>query len=71
MNLEQALLQIQNDVGDVFDDALDDSELVLGSVNLDRRDGPAFERAEENATEGIANGMAVTGFKRFGNESLA
>jgi hypothetical protein len=68
MGLELDLLQVQDDVGDIFDDAVHGGELVHGAVNLDGGDGGAFERAEQHAAERVADGVAVTGFKRFSDE---
>ena len=64
VRLELDFLQVQNDVGHVFDDAFDGGEFVHRAVDLDRGDGRAFERGEQHAAEGVADGVAVTGFKR-------
>ena len=43
-------------------------EFVLRAVDLDGGDGGAFERGEQHAAEGVADGVAVTGLKRLGDE---
>ncbi len=68
VGLEFDLLQVQHDVGDIFHDALDGGELVHRAVQFDGRDGRAFERAEQHAAQGIADGVTVAGFKRLGHE---
>ena len=44
------------------------AEFVLGAVDLDGGDGGAFQRGEEDAAQGVADGVAVTGFKGLGDE---
>ena len=68
VRLELNLLQVQHDVGDVLDHAVDGGEFVHRAVDLDRGDGGAFERGEEHAAERVADGVAVAGFKRLGDE---
>ena len=68
MGLEQDLLQVQNDVGHVLDHAVNGGEFVHRAVDLDGGDGRAFERGEQHAAQRVADGVAVTGFKRFGDE---
>ena len=61
-------LQVEDDVGDILDDAVDGLELVVHAVDLDRRDGGALDGAEEHAAEGVADGVAVTGLEGLGDE---
>ncbi len=68
VRLEHDLLEVQHDVGDIFHHALNGGELVHRAVNLDGGDGGAFEGGKQHAAQGVANGVAVTGFKRFGDE---
>ena len=68
VGFEQNLLQVQNDVGDVFHHAVDGGEFVHRAVDFDRGDGGAFQRGEQHAAERVADGVAVTGFKRLGDE---
>ena len=66
--LEFHLLQVEDDVGHVFDDARQGGELVLRAGDLDRGDGSALERRKQHAAERVADGVAVAGFKRLGDE---
>ena len=68
VRLELDFLQVQNDVGHVLDDAVNRGELVHRAVHLHRGDGRAFERREQHAAERVADGVAVTGFKRVGDK---
>jgi len=65
---DQNLLQIEDDVGDVLDHAVDGLELVVHAVDLDGGDGSALDGAEEDATQRIADGVAVAGLERLGDE---
>ena len=65
---EENLLQVQHDVGDVFDDAVDGLELVVHAVDLDGADGGAVNGAEEHAAKGVADRVAVAGLERLGDE---
>ena len=66
--LKQDLFQIEHDVRHILDHAVNGGELVHGAIDLDGADGGAFQRGEEDAAERIADGMAVSGFKGFGDE---
>ena len=66
--LEFDSLQIEDDVGHVLDHAGQSGEFVLRAGDFDRGDGGAFQRGEQHAAERIANRVAVTGFKRLGDE---
>jgi hypothetical protein len=44
------------------------AEFVHGAFELDAGDGGAFQRGEEDAAQGVAEGVTVTGFKGFGDE---
>ena len=68
MRDDQDLLQVEDDLGDVLDDALDALELVVDPVDLDRGDGRALDRAEEHAPERIADRVAVTRFEGLRDE---
>ena len=65
---DENLFQVQDDVGDVFDDAVDRLELVLHAIDLDRRDGAALDGREKDATQGITDGVTVAGLERLGDE---
>ena len=59
--LEAQLLDVEDDLGDVFLDAGDRAELVVDVADLDRRDGRALERGQQDAPERVAEGDAVAG----------
>ena len=68
VGLEKNLLEIQHNIRDIFHHAINSGELVHRPVDFDRGDGGAFQGGKQHAAERVANGMAVTGFKRLGNE---
>ena len=61
-------LQVEHDVGHVFDHAGQRGEFVLRAVDFDRGDGGAFERGKEHAAERISDRVAVAGLKGFGDK---
>ena len=61
--LEPQLLDVQDDLGDVFLDARDRRELLVDVTDLDARDGRALEGRQEDAPEGVAEGDAVAGLE--------
>jgi hypothetical protein len=65
---DENLLQVEDDVGDVLDDAVDGLEFVVNAVDLDRADRAALDGAEEHAAERVADGVSVTGLERLGDE---
>ena len=64
------VLEVQDDVGDVFGDARDRVELVERLVEADRRDRRAGNRRQEGATERVAERVAETGLERTDLEAL-
>ena len=66
--LEGNLLEVENDVGRVFDHAGDGLELVQHALNADGGDGSAFNGAEQRAAQGVADGGAEAPLKRLGAE---
>ena len=68
VGFEFDFLQIQNDVGHVFGNAFNRGKFVLRAVHLHGGDGRAFERGEQHAAKRVADGVAVTGFKRVGDK---
>ena len=68
VRLELDLLEIQNDVGHVLNNAVNRGEFMLRAVHFERRNGRAFERREQHAAKRVADGVAVTGFKRVGDK---
>src|SRR4029077_8508717 len=61
--LEAELLDVEDDLGDVFLDARDRRELLVDVTDLDARDGRPFEGRQEDAPEGVAEGDAVAGLE--------
>ena len=58
-------LEVEDDVGDVFLDALDGGELVGHAFDLHRADGGALERGEQDPAQRVAERVpeaAVEGF---------
>jgi hypothetical protein len=68
VRLEQNLLEIQDDIGDVLDHSINGGEFVHRPINLNGADSGAFQRGKQHAPERVANGIAVTGLKRLGNK---
>src|SRR5690606_19265676 len=65
---DEHLLEVEHDVGDVFNDTVDALELVVHALDPDRDNGGAFDRAAQDATEGVADGVTVTGLEGLGDE---
>lgn len=65
---EEHFFQVKHDVSDVFDDAVDALKLVVHTLDFDRGDGRAFDGGQEDAAQGVADGVSVAGFKGFGDE---
>ena len=68
VGLEKNLFEVQHDIGDVFDNAVDGRELVHRAVHLDGADGRTFQRREQDPAQRVADRVAVAGFKRLGDE---
>jgi hypothetical protein len=62
--LEPELLDVQDDLGDVFLDAGDRRELLVDIADLERRDRGPFQRRQEDAPERVAEGDALAGLQR-------
>ena len=60
MELHRDLLQVEDDVGRILDDARDRRELVEHAVDLHGRDGRAFDRREQHAPQRVADRGAET-----------
>ena len=67
---QHEVLEVQDDVGDVFLDSLDDVELVQGVVEAHLRDGRAGDRRQQRATQAVADRVPETGFERRDGEPL-
>ena len=63
------LLEVQDDVGDVFLDALDGRELVRDTLDLDRADGRALERRQQDPAQRVAERMPEAAVERFDLEA--
>ncbi len=64
------VLEVQDDVGDVFGDAGDRVELVERVVEADGRDRRAGDRRQEGATQRVAERVAEAGLERADRETL-
>ena len=67
-HLERNLLQVQDDVGGVFDNARDGAEFVIHAFDADRGDGGAFDARKQHAAQRIADGGTETALERLGGE---
>jgi hypothetical protein len=66
--LEADFLEVQDDLNHVFEHAGERGEFMFRTANLHGGDGGAFQGGEEDAAEGVANGVAVTFIEGFGDE---
>ena len=63
VQLERNLLQVEDDVGRVFNDAGDRLELVQHAFDADRGNGRALDGGEQRAAQGIADSGAEAALK--------
>ena len=68
VGLDDDLLDVENDVRHVLDDARDGGELVIGALDADGGDGTAFETGQEDATKAVADGPTVAALERLDEE---
>ena len=68
---EHKALEVQNDLGDVLDTALNSRELVLDSLDLDARHRGARDGRQQGATQRVANGVSETRLQRLDDELRA
>src|SRR4051794_33913621 len=61
--LEPELLDVQDDLGDVFLDPRDRRELLVHVTDLDAGDGGPFQGRQQDTAKGVAEGHAVAGLK--------
>ena len=66
---EDDLLEVEDDVGDVFLDVGHRRELVLDPGYLDRGDGSALERGQQHAPQGVAEGVPKAAGQRLHDEA--
>src|SRR4051794_22894142 len=64
-------LEVQDDVGDVFRDALDRRELMGDALDPHAGDGGAGERAEQHAAQRVAERVAEAAVERLDRERAA
>ena len=67
-HLERNLLQVEDDVGGVFDHARNRAEFVRDAFDAHRRDGRAFNRAQQHAAQAVADGGAESALERLRGE---
>ena len=66
---EDQALDVQDDIGDILDDALGRGELVLHTFDLDGRRLGAVQRRQQNATHAVTQRIAVATLQRFHDET--
>src|SRR5262249_5331582 len=69
VELDRNLLQVEDDVGGVFDHAGDRREFVQNAFDFDGSNGRALNGAKERTTQRIAHGGAPTALKRLRGET--
>ena len=67
-HLERNLLQVQDDVGGVFDNAGNGTELVRNSFDAHARNGRAFDGAQQHAAQAGADGGSESTLERLCRE---
>ena len=68
---EAHLLEVEDDLGDVLNDAFDRAELVFDAIDAETGDGEALQAAQQDAAQAVADGNAVTGLQRAELEGAA
>src|SRR5262249_32591568 len=63
--LDHQALDVEDDVGDVLDDAGDGGDLVLHALDLDARDGAALQAGQEDPAQAVADGDAEAALERL------
>lgn len=66
---EHKTLDVQDDIGDILDDALSRRELMLHTLDLDGGSFRTIQRGEQNAAHAVAQRVAVTAFERLDHET--
>ena len=59
------LLDVQDDIGDVFKNAMNRGEFMLHADDLHRYEGRTLKGRQKNPAHGITNGGAVAPFQRL------
>jgi hypothetical protein len=65
IELHDESLDVEDDVGDIFHDAGEGHELVIGAGDPDAGDRSALEAREEDATKAVADGGAEAALERL------
>ena len=65
VHTQRQLLDVQDDIDDVFADAFDGGEFMHHAVDLDGGDSRALQRGEEYATQRVTEGHAETALQRL------
>ena len=68
LGADDELLEVQDDVGDVFLDARDGRELVQHAVDADAGDGRARDGRQQGAAQRVAERVAEAGLERLDDE---
>jgi hypothetical protein len=68
VQLQRNLLEVEDDIGRVFDDARDGRKLVQHAVDLHRGDRRSLDGRQQHAPKRVADGRAEAAFKRLGVE---
>ena len=66
---EHKTLDIQDDIGDILDDAFGRRELMLHTLDLDGGGFRTIQGREQHATHAVAQRVAVTALERFDDET--
>ena len=66
---EHKTLDIQDDIGDILDDAFGRRELMLHTLDLDGGGFRTIQRGEQNAAHAVAQRVAVATLERLENKS--
>ncbi len=67
-HLERNLLQVEDDVGGVFDHARNGAELVRNAFDAYARNGGALNRAQQHAAQAGADGGSESALERLRGE---
>ena len=65
VQLERYLLQIQDHVGSIFDDAFNRREFVLDTFDFHRRNCRSFDRRKQRASQRVADRRAESALERL------
>jgi hypothetical protein len=68
LDAEDHLLEVQDEVDDVFDDTVHRGELVLHAVDADGRDRGTWDARQQRATQRIAERVTESGLERLNDE---